>query len=259
MKTKVDAERRRGWMDRLRFYRDSTLASWEQTRDIIAQPLESLKLTQFSRRWLEHRSVAIACFVLDQSPSEYRFHMSLSVRWHTRLVAEADRRGADSSGYRSLSAATSILDAWSAGDLESASALAEVLATDAEVRERDSIPFMVHFSRAILALSRADEDAARRSVDELHNQCEHDAPDFAGYPALMRAALEGDSEAGRRALAGLCNGHARQSTRRGGFYEDDPADQLLCVWGVGLAIRARERQLTLRGIEPLIPDALLFA
>lgn len=254
---KADAERRQGWEERLRMYRESVTAAAERTREILEQPLEQLQLTQFGGEWLEHRSLAIAAFVLDGSAADYCFHMSLSVRWHTRLISEADRRGADTSGYRSLQGAMSILDAWSCGDHGSAGALADVLSSDTKVRERDCHPFMRCFARAVLALARGEECTSRQRVEEFAARCEKDGRDFAAYASLMRLILDGESNDAQQALADLCAGHRRQSLR--GLFMNDPADQLLCVWGLGLARRAREKGIALEGVEPLVPSPLLHA
>jgi hypothetical protein len=81
------------------------------------------------------------------------------------------------------------------------------------------------------------------------------AKDFDGYPMVFNALLDRDLDAAQKGFAAIIAGHKRASKGKGDFVGTD--DELLCVWGLGLANLCHWRGLAVEINDPLIPAELL--
>jgi hypothetical protein len=82
-----------------------------------------------------------------------------------------------------------------------------------------------------------------------------DNSDFAGYAEVFNAILDGNQKHAQEGLTAIAKGHRNQS-KRGGVFRDTE-DEVLCVWGIGMANLARRRGLSVTRVAPLIPQELL--
>jgi len=78
---------------------------------------------------------------------------------------------------------------------------------------------------------------------------------FRGYSRVFDAILSRSEDEANAGFAAIVKGHERECRGRGVFRYTD--DELLCVWGVGLANLCRSRGLSVRPVPPLIPADLL--
>ena len=81
--------------------------------------------------------------------------------------------------------------------------------------------------------------------------------DFLPYAEVIRALATRDPVSANAAFQKLIEGHKRQCKGKGDFRRED--DQVLCVWGLGLANLCRSCGLPVDAVPPLIPEELLFA
>lgn len=108
-------------------------------------------------------------------------------------------------------------------------------------REYDR-PFDRALGYALKALLDNDQAESAGLLETLEMlSVESDNVDFKGYAMAIRAISIGDVSAVGQGFDEIIIGHKRQC-KAGGLFKDTE-DELLCVWGIGLANLARMRGL----------------
>ena len=79
--------------------------------------------------------------------------------------------------------------------------------------------------------------------------------DFNGYGQVFQAILANDSAAANEGLKAVVKGHQKQSKGKGVFAGME--DEVLCVWGIGMANLAISHGLQMEGVSSFIPQELL--
>jgi hypothetical protein len=101
----------------------------------------------------------------------------------------------------------------------------------------------------------APEAVRRDWIGRLEGYVRAKQPTLIGYPLVMRAILDGDLAAAQAGFAELLKGHRKESRKDKLF--GDTEDEIVCVWGLGLANLARWRGLPFDPRDKLIPSDLL--
>lgn len=101
----------------------------------------------------------------------------------------------------------------------------------------------------------ASEAVRRDWIGRLEGYARAKQPTLIGYPLVMRAILDGNLAAAQAGLAELLKGHRKESRKDKLF--GDSVDEIICVWGLGLANLARWRGLAVDPQDALIPSDLL--
>jgi hypothetical protein len=150
-----------------------------------------------------------------------------------------------------------VYDAVAAGDIAVATSLASQMGGRDELERIHDHPFDYAMGYTIRALVLDQQNDARTWNARLAAECDgSQGRDFGGYPQFFNALLARDLAAANAALGRVVEGHRRQSKGRGVF--KGKLDELLCVWGIGVANLARARGLAVDGEPPLIPNELLL-
>lgn len=202
------------------------------------------------------RFLGVAGYVLDKDVAAFRSDLAEAAAVSVRLFDRFSSGEPVSPSYVSMMAYKELFNALASGEAGLAKAFAERMGgRDAIEREYDR-PFDVALGYAIKSILAADDVSAARYLGSLEIACqEPENADFIGYATVLRAILKQDGEAAKSAFGEVVAGHKRQS-KSGGLFKDTE-DELLSVWGVGLANLARMRGLMVEASDPLIPNDLL--
>ncbi len=157
--------------------------------------------------------------------------------------------------FAGIRAFREVYDALAAGELDLARRLSAYLGRWTEydsLYELKSIHAFGHMLKAFV--DGASEDECRAATAASLRTM---AKDFDGYPMVLNALLDRDLDAAQKGAAQILAGHKRACKGKGDFAGTD--DELLCVWGIGLANLCRWRGLAVEIDDPLIPAELLVA
>lgn len=152
-----------------------------------------------------------------------------------------------------------LFTALASGNIQLAEKFAAANVEGASPDERDGEHPFSHFFSWALATMVADFPYTERRdhIEALKQElAKPKFKNFLPYPFAMEAILDGDVEAANEAFGELVKRHKLESVGTKIF--SDTEDEVLCVWGLGLANLARWRGLPVFPQEPLIPADLLI-
>lgn len=202
------------------------------------------------------RFVAVADYVLHGDVNGFRSGMSEAAQLHQRLFERFDAGEPISPSYMSMMSYKALLDALAAADQVLAQTLAGHMGGREAIEQEHDRPFDMAFGYALKSIIANDSAAAQRWIDALEVSCrEPENADFKGYAKVLRAIVKRDAGLLQEGLGDVVAGHKKQSVGAGLF--KDSEDEVLCVWGIGLANLARMNGLPVRSDDPLIPDELI--
>jgi hypothetical protein len=163
-----------------------------------------------------------------------------------------------SASYLSLLNYKHVFAALAAGEWNQARTLAELIGNWGEKDKEMVHPFDYFFGMTLKHVVLEDKDKSLEFLQDFREVCEkEDMQDFLGYGDVFQAILDQNLQAAQDGLQRIATGHEKQGKGRG-IFSDLVDDQLLCVWGIGMANLCRNRGLPVEGIPPLIPDDLLI-
>lgn len=202
------------------------------------------------------RLVAVADYLSSHDVAAFRLGLSEAAELYCRLFARFDAGEAISPSYVSMMSYKELLNALAAGNDELARSFAERMGGRQAVETEYDRPFDIALGYSLKSLLASDNAGAKRWIDEFAASCqEAESRDFQGYAKVLRAILDKDGESVSSGLADVIVGHKRQSKGSGLF--KDTEDELLCVWGIGLANLAHMCGVPVHVDDPLIPADLL--
>ncbi len=202
------------------------------------------------------RFLGVAEYVLNKNVKAFRENLSEAASLRKRLFERFEAGEKISPSYLSMLSYKALLDALAAGDMRLAKELAKHMGGRDEIEREHDHPFDLSFGYVLKSFVLDDAAGMKKWLGEFKSQCDHsEYADFRGCSKVFEAILDRSAEKANAGLAELLEGHRRQS-KAGGVFKDTE-DEMLCVWGVGLANLARARGISAKPQEPLIPAALL--
>lgn len=202
------------------------------------------------------RFLAVADYVLSKNIAAFRSELSEAAELRRKLFDRFDAGESVSPSYVSMIAHKSLFNALAAGDEALAKAFAARIGGREAIEHEYDRQFDMALGYTLKNLLVSDDAAAARYLDAFEAACqESENTDFKGYAKVLRAILNQDVTAANEGFVDLLSGHKRQCKGSGLF--KDTEDEVLCVWGIGLANLARMRGLAVQPNGPLIPVDLL--
>lgn len=174
------------------------------------------------------------------------------------LAVEGASDDPDDVAPRLLTMATfkQLFNALASGDRAVAERLAGLMGAHLDPEHPHDEPIDHHLGWALKYLVDDAPDAVRRDwIHRLADTVQADRPTLSGYPLVMQAIVDGNLAAAQAGFAELLKGHRKESRKDKLF--GDMEDEVVCVWGVGLANLARWRGLPVDPEDALIPADLL--
>lgn len=235
----------------LSMYRDRLLPMGEKS---AGNPATDLKGRSASSCASSLRFIGVAEFKLTGNVQSFRDRLGKAASYILGMFQRAAAGEPISKSYLTMLRYQSVFDALAAGDFGLAGQLASVMGGRPEL-DRDIHSFdcaMGYALRAVVLNDREQmQDRIGRLVTELGKKGNGS---FHGYGVVYQAILGGDLQMANSGLAEVVEGH-KKASRNGVFAGTE--DEVLCVWGIGLANLCRRNGLPVQGIPPLLPDELL--
>lgn len=202
--------------------------------------------------------LANAYYLLNNDVNAFRDYLMRVASLAERLFKRHSAGDSISASYLSLLNYKHILASLAAGEWEQARALAELVGNWGEKDKEMVHPFDYFFGLTLKHVVLEDKEKSLQFLQDFREVCEmEDMQDFLGYGDVFQAILDQNLKAAQDGLQRIATGHEKQGKGQGVF-ANSVDDQLLCVWGIGMANLCRNRGLPVDGIPPLIPEDLLI-
>lgn len=202
------------------------------------------------------RFLGVSDYVLDKNVHAFREQLSEAAALQLKLFERFDGGEPISPSYVSMMAYKSLLNALAANN----EVLAESLAARMGGREAIEAEYDRPFDRALgyclKGILGKDIARAQQALQQFGQACkESENVDFKGYAKALQAMVDRQPALVAHAFEEIIAGHKKQSLGKGLF--KDTEDEVLCVWGVGIANLARWNGLLAPSGDALLPTELI--
>jgi len=202
------------------------------------------------------RFLGVADYVLNKDVAAFKDRFTESVQLSKELFDRFDAGRPIDPSYVSMMSYKELFDALASGDADLSKELARRIGGRNAVEVEYDRPFDVALGYSLKNVLLGSMDEALRHLDLLDSAClDPDTKDFKGYAIVLRAILNGDVVLAQSGFNEVIVGHKHQC-KRGGLFKD-MEDELLSVWGIGLANLARICGVMVELDDSLIPADLL--
>lgn len=205
---------------------------------------------------LDLRFFGVAEYVLNHNVESFRSQLSEAAQVRDKLFDRFDKGEPVDGSYVTMLAYKSVFDALAAGDLVTAKSLASHMGGRAALEQEHDHPFDYAMGYTLRAFVLSDSERMQEWPTKLLAACgETGMTDFNGYGQVFQAILANDSAAANEGLKVVVKGHQKQSRGKGVLAGTE--DEVLCIWGIGMANLAQHHGLQVEAVPPLIPEDLL--
>ncbi|MEX0715483.1 MAG: hypothetical protein WD066_02805 [Planctomycetaceae bacterium] len=237
---------------------------------LVAERLEHIKIIEAKQRdpeedkagWYsaalseDMRFFGIAAYVLDGDVDAFRSKLTESARLYLTLFERFERGELSGDSWISMLSHKHLFDSLAAGAKNLATSFASHMGGRDKIEKKTDHPFDRAMGYTLRAFVLNDRAQIEVWTPQFIERCERTrASAFLGYGKVFQAILEENTAAANEGLQAIVKGHRKQSKGRGIFA--GIVDEVLCVWGIGMANLARWRGLAVDPIPPLIPGDLL--
>ncbi|HLN30640.1 MAG TPA: hypothetical protein VK395_23065, partial [Gemmataceae bacterium] len=206
---------------------------------------------------LHLRFLGSADYVLHADVNTFKAHLTEAATIILGLLKRYDRGESIDASLVTMLTYKDLFDALAAGDMELARSLAQHMGGRDELEKKHDHPFDRALGYTLRAFVLNQPQEMTKCAADFSIICkEADNADFQGYAHVFNAILTKNVAMANEGLQQILQGHKHQS-KRGGVFKDT-VDEILCVWGVGIANLARSDDLFVQGLPPLIPPDLLI-
>ena len=202
------------------------------------------------------RRLGLGEFLLLGDGEVFRRNLAEAARLRLGLVRRHKAGGPIDNSYVSILLYKNAFDALASGDAQLARELCEVLGGRPEIEREHDHPFDLALGYALKHSVLGDVDEVGRTATILAGLCRvRENADFRGYAQAFEALCTGDQGQIDTAFPAIVKGHRRQSKGNGVFA--GTIDELLCIWGIGLANLCVHRGMRVEIDDPLMPPELI--
>jgi hypothetical protein len=206
---------------------------------------------------LDLRFFGIADYVLKRDVKSFRLQLSEAAEIRKRMFERFEAGEPVDASYVTMLSYKELFNALAAANMPLARSLAGHMGGRHDLEKEHDHPFDYAMGYTLRAFVLDDFQEMRKCPPTLSATCrETNMSDFQGYVQVFEAMLSGDAASANQGLSAVVKGHQRQTKGKGVFANTE--DEILCVWGVGMANLARSRGLSVEGVPPLIPNELLL-
>jgi hypothetical protein len=202
------------------------------------------------------RFIGVAQYALNHDIAACRANLLEAAKTRLRLIERFARGEPISPSYVTMMNYKSLFDALASCDMEVPKAIASRIGGRHEIEMEHDHPFDYAFGYTLKAFVLSNPEEMQQWTQKFSVVCEaKENMDFQGYAQVFQGVLERNAAMVENGLKAIVKGHGRQSKGKGVF--KDSEDEVLCVWGLGMAKLARAYGLSVDGEPPLIPNDLL--
>lgn len=206
---------------------------------------------------LDLRFFGVADYVLNRDVKSFQLQLSEAAEIRKRMFERFEAGEPVDVSYITMLAYKGLFNALAAANMPLARSLAQHMGGRHDLEKEHDHPFDYAMGYTLRAFVLDDFPEMQKWPVMLAAACrDTNMPDFQGYVQVFEAMLSGDTAGANRGLVAVVKGHQKQTKGKGVFVNTE--DEILCVWGIGMANLARSRGLSVEGVPPLIPDELLL-
>ncbi len=203
-----------------------------------------------------YRSLGIAKYVLHHNRNDFRTRLKDAANLQLNLFRRFDAGEPIDRSYVSMLAYKSLFDALAAGAFDLATDLARHMGGRPELEKQFDHSFDYVLGYTLKWFVLGDREQMNAWHAKFAAQCAKPInKHFRGYVHVFQAILAGDQAAASKGLHEIVKDHVEES--KSGVFQNS-VDEVLCVWGLGMANLCRHRGLRGDAIPPLIPADLLL-
>lgn len=203
------------------------------------------------------RFFGVASYVLNRDVTSFRLQLSEAAEIRQRMFERFEVGEPVDASYVTMLSYKELFNALAAANMPLALSLARHMGGRHDLEKEYDHPFDYTMGYALRAFVLGDLEEMQKWSPRLWATCrETGMADFQGYAEVLDSMLSGDTAGANQGLSTVVKGHQRQTKGKGVFANTE--DELLCVWGVGIANLARSRGLPVQGMPPWIPNELLL-
>jgi hypothetical protein len=238
----------RHYPDVLKEQRDQSV--WYNENRAIFQDAEGIATSSESGNF---RSIGVLSYLVEGDVLAFRSGLSKSALMILSLFERFEAGEPISQSVMTIGAFRSVFDALAAGDFELAQRLSAHVGRWKELDATLELKSVASFGYMLKAFVDGAGDAECREA--LSASLRTMAKNFSGYKTVLNALLDHNLDAAQKGFIELIAGHKRESKGTGEFANVE--EELISVWGVGLANLCCWRGLPVEIDDPLIPAELL--
>jgi hypothetical protein len=202
------------------------------------------------------RFVGVSEYVLNTDINSFKSNLVEAARIRLQLFLRFNQGEPISKSFLSMLSYKDLFNALATGEFDLAKKLALIIGGREEIEKEFDHPFDYNLGYALKSFVLNDRSQMEKWSSEFSKICDKkENSDFKGYALIFEAILIENVEKANEALIAIEKGHKKQSKGRGVFKNSE--DEVLCVWGIGIANLCRSYGLNVSAIPPLIPDDLL--
>jgi hypothetical protein len=202
------------------------------------------------------RFIGVAEFALTGSVASFRRHLGEVAKLGLRLLERFDEGESIDPPYVAMLRYKDVFNALAAVEMTTAGQIGQRLGGRQAVEEKYNHPFDRCLGYALKSLVCGSPDQMANCLAEFDSICSsRENANFAGYAIAFRGVLNRDASIVQEGLKEIVKGH-KNLVKRGGVFHD-MEDEVVAVWGVGVANLARSQGMRVSGVSPLIPNELL--
>lgn len=244
-----------GMLSRLAELRANSVEMAIEARGWLNEPSRERNGRASVQLYGELRFLAVASYKLDHDIPAFREGLRECGELFVRLFERFDS-GEPIHYVTSMNTYQELFNPLAAGDLDLSLRFARLMGDRDTDEVKNNSGFGLAFGYALKHLVQNEPDLAAPRVAALAQITQKHSKSFAGYATVIQAIIDQSLEAATAGFDEIVSGHPRL-TRNGGHFQNTP-DEVLCVWGIGMANLARARGLPVRIDNEWIPGDLLI-
>ena len=205
---------------------------------------------------LDLRFFAVADYYLKHDVDSFQRQLTEAAELDIGLFLRHAAGEPIDDSYVSMLSYKSLFNALAAKNRDVAKRLALNMGGRDVLEKKYDHPFDYVMGYTFRAFVLDDFTEMERWLPKLFVACEqHKLTDLLGYAQVFQAILEKDSLLANEGFQSIVRGHVRQAKANRIFA--NTIDEILCIWGIGMANLAAARQLQIAAIPPLLPGDLI--
>ena len=205
---------------------------------------------------MAHRFIGVASYFVHKDVDIFRNQLARSVECQIKLFNRFMNGDDIPRSYVAMTGSVkSLFDSLASGQIELSYLLAQMMGGRVDIEAVHDHPFDRVLGYALKSVVLKDNLMEER-IEEFGRICHKKGNfGFSGYYFALKSIVDADVKGANKSLGEIVKSHIKQSKGRGIFAET--VDEVLCVWGIGVANLMRSRGIIVEHHSDLIPKQLM--
>lgn len=205
---------------------------------------------------LSYRFLAVSDYILKGDIISFRSNLIKASSIQNNLFDRFEKGEAIAPSLVTMLSYQALFNALASADWHLSEVLALKMGGREDIEKKVDHPFDYAMGYCLKSFVLGDQTEMKRWHSELAKQCEKkDNMNFRGYPLVFQGILNRNSSEVNVGFEELLRGHKKLCKGRGVF--KNTVDEILCIWGLGMANLVRKKGLNVAISDELIPNELI--